>query len=128
MGLQQRQKKSGISDDQLYAIAAELIADPKDGSLGGGVFKKRIALDAGTRGGARTVVAWHQADKVYFLDGWEKRAVPKSGPEISEMLLRFYKLQSKVAKSYTEQQLKAAIKNRIYSELPAMKVESHHDR
>ena len=128
MGLQQRQKKSGISDDQLYAIAAELIADPKDGSLGGGVFKKRIAMAAGTRSGARTVVAWHQGDKVYFLDGWEKKDVPKSGSEIPDTLLRFYKLQSKIAKSYTEQQLKIAIKNRIYSELPAMKVETRHDR
>ncbi|HHA1396865.1 TPA: type II toxin-antitoxin system RelE/ParE family toxin [Enterobacter hormaechei subsp. xiangfangensis] len=126
-GYNRKRKKSGITDEQLREIAEELIADPKGGSLGGGVFKKRIALEAGTSGGARTVVAYHQDDRVYFLDGWEKKDVKPGKKEIDDLELRGYKLQSKVVKDFTDEQIKTVLKARIYTELPPAKAEKKDD-
>jgi hypothetical protein len=70
-------KKSGITDFQLRQLAVELLADPKDGSLGGGVYKKRVALQAGTRGGARTIII--KEIRFISLTGGRKRMFPKVG-------------------------------------------------
>ncbi|MEG3131879.1 type II toxin-antitoxin system RelE/ParE family toxin [Pantoea cypripedii] len=120
-------KKSGITDFQLRQLVVELLADPKDGSLGGGVYKKRVALQAGTRGGARTIIIYHQGDRVYFLDGWEKKDVPKSGPEIPPNVLNFYKLQSRMFKSKTENQIKTDLENKVYIEMAKAEVEKKYD-
>lgn len=121
-------KKSGITDEDLREIVADVLAKPADGSLGGGVYKKRLGLDAsGTSGGARTIVFYHQDNKFYFNDGWEKKDVPKSGPEIPPDLLKAYKVQSKVYKALTNAQLKAELMSRDLVEIPSADPENTDD-
>lgn len=121
-------KKSGISDQDLRDIAADVLAKPTKGTLGGGVYKKRVGLeDSGTSGGARSIVFYHQGDKFYFYDGWEKKDVPKSGPEIPEDLVKAYKVQSKVYKAMTAEQLKAELKSKELVEIPSAKPEKKDD-
>lgn len=104
-----------------------VITDTKEGSLGGGIYKKRISLEAGTRGGARTIVAYHHENKVYFIDGWEKKDVPKGEKEIPDNVLKAFRAQSKVLKEYCESQINTAVAHGIYIELPPMKVEKKDD-
>lgn len=111
-------KKSRITDKQLRELADAVKADPKKGALGGGVIKRRIALGAGSSGGARAIIVFHLGDKIFFLDGWDKNTVSKSGPEIPEPLLKFYKLQSGMINAYTDEQLKTVIEKGLFVELP----------
>ncbi|QWT40246.1 type II toxin-antitoxin system RelE/ParE family toxin [Dickeya dadantii] len=62
-------KKSGITDQQLRDVAAEVVNNPDKGGLGGGVYKKRIATATGQgkSGGARTIIAYHREGKVFFF-------------------------------------------------------------
>ena len=64
-----RQRDALLTDDEFAAFTARLAADPEAGtSLGGALFKLRIALAGrGRRGGARVVYGWRRADGVIVL-------------------------------------------------------------
>lgn len=72
-------KKQKISDHILCKTAHEIGAGIIDAKLGAGVYKKRIPLGKGKRGGARTIVAFCQGDRLFFIDGWTKADVPDNG-------------------------------------------------
>lgn len=127
-GYNRDRKKSDITDDQLRELADDIIANPQKGSLGGGVYKRRIELGAGQSGGARTVVFYHQNDKVYFYDGWEKNDVGDSGQEIPPNVLKAYKAQSRVYKEQTDRQLAADIKSKDLVEIKSVIPEKKDDR
>lgn len=116
-GYNRIRRKSGITDEQLRELADEVIVDPKKGSLGGGVYKKRVDLGDGESAGARTIVFYHHEDKVYFYDGWEKKDVSESGQEIPPDLLKAYKTQSKVYRQQTEEQLATDLKSKDLVEI-----------
>lgn len=122
-----KRKKSKISDDDLRSVAAELIEEIKNGStkaaLGGGIFKKRL----GDEDSARTIVAYHHGDKLYFIDGWEKKEIPKNKREIDDSDLKVFRQISKAAKAYTAEQVEKLEKNRIYVELPSINQESENE-
>lgn len=63
----------GLSDPQIVKIVEEMEAGLHNGDLGGGVFKKRIAIGSrGKRGGLRSILAFKKGDKAIFLYGYAK--------------------------------------------------------
>jgi len=68
-------KKAGLSDQALLAAVAEMMQGLIDADLGGGVFKKRIALPGqGKSGSSRTLLATNRDDRWIFVFGFEKNA------------------------------------------------------
>ena len=66
-------RKTELTDALLARAIAEMAAGLVDADLGGGVFKKRIALPGrGKSGSVRTLVATRKADRWIFLFGYEK--------------------------------------------------------
>ncbi|MCA7014887.1 type II toxin-antitoxin system RelE/ParE family toxin [Dickeya dadantii] len=107
-------KKSGITDQQLRDVAAEVVNNPDKGGLGGGVYKKRIATATGQgkSGGARTIIAYHREGKVFFFEGWEKNTVSKSGKEIPDDVLDAFKIASTVFKNKSDADIEIDLKNK----------------
>lgn len=89
--------KAGIADADLCLAAREVECGNYEADLGGGVKKKRIALNAGKRGGARTVVFFKKDSNLFFYDGWLKDDSKKAAKEIGEDELEIYK---KLARAY----------------------------
>jgi hypothetical protein len=66
-------KKVGVSDQALVDAVSELAKGLHDGDLGGGVFKKRVAIPGkGKRGSARTIIATKQGRHWFYLYGFKK--------------------------------------------------------
>jgi hypothetical protein len=66
-------KKAGLSDAALCSAVSEMIRGLIDADLGGGVFKKRIALPGqGKSGSTRTLLATNRNDRWIFVFGFEK--------------------------------------------------------
>ena len=62
----------GLTDPTLQAAVREMALGLAD-ALGGYVFKKRIGIPGrGKRGGLRTLIAFRQGDKAFFLYGYPK--------------------------------------------------------
>jgi len=65
--------KTSLSDDLLRRAVVEMTNGLIDADLGGGVFKKRIALPGrGKSGSARTLLATNRDDRWIFILGYEK--------------------------------------------------------
>ena len=65
--------KASLSDDLLRRAVEEMAKGLIDADLGGGVFKKRIALPGrGKSGSARTLLATNRDDRWIFILGYEK--------------------------------------------------------
>jgi hypothetical protein len=63
----------GLHDDALASAVAEMEQGLTDARLGGHVVKKRVALAGrGKRSGARTLVAFKEDDKAFFIFGFAK--------------------------------------------------------
>jgi hypothetical protein len=63
----------GLDDGALASAVAEMEQGLIDARLGGHVVKKRVALPGrGKRGGARTLVAFKENDKAFFIFGFAK--------------------------------------------------------
>jgi len=66
-------RKTELSDASLYKAVDEMVDGLIDADLGGGLFKKRVALPGrGKRGSARTLVATNKGNRWFFLVGFEK--------------------------------------------------------
>ena len=67
-------RKTDLNDAALCRAVLEMERGLIDADLGGGVFKKRVALPGrGKSGSARTLVATHQGDRWFFVFGFEKK-------------------------------------------------------
>ena len=65
--------KTSLPDDLLHRAVEEMTNGLIDADLGGGVFKKRIALPGrGKSGSARTLLATNRDDRWIFILGYEK--------------------------------------------------------
>jgi hypothetical protein len=63
----------GLDDDTLASAVEEMEQGLIDARLGGQVVKKRLALPGrGKRGGVRTLVAFKQNEKAFFIFGFAK--------------------------------------------------------
>ncbi|MBV7404180.1 type II toxin-antitoxin system RelE/ParE family toxin [Enterobacter sp. ENT03] len=115
-------KHTSLSDESLLKAAKEVESGQHDGDLGGGVIKKRIAIkNAGKRGGARTIIFFKSGSHVFFVDGWEKKDVPKSSKEIEEDELETYKDLASAFLNYNEANIAALIEQGILSEVKEVK-------
>ncbi len=66
-------KKIRISDIALTTAVIELSKGLHDGDLGGGLYKKRIALPGkGKRGSMRTIIATRAGKHWFYLYGFQK--------------------------------------------------------
>lgn len=65
--------KEGLTDPVLATAVAEIEAGLIDAELGGQVVKKRVPLPGrGKSGGARTLLAYRQNDRAFFVYGFAK--------------------------------------------------------
>ena len=66
-------RKTDLVDEALCAAVSEMDKGLIDADLGGGVFKKRVALPGrGKSGGARTLVATNKENRWFFVFGFQK--------------------------------------------------------
>ena len=96
-----------LTDEALTAAAAEMKQGLVDAELGGQVVKKRVALPGkGKRGSIRTLVAFRQGDKAFFIYGFAKN----ERANISDKELKALKLLARELLSYTKPALAKAAK------------------
>ena len=80
-------RKAGLTDRALCDAVNEMAAGLIDADLGGGVFKKRVALPGrGKSGGARTLLATNKGSRWFFVFGFEKNVRSNISAEELEAL------------------------------------------
>ena len=85
-----------------------------DANLGGGVYKKRVALPGrGKSGSVRTLIAYHHGEKAFFVFGFAKNVQPN----ISAVELKALKLMAKVLLNKSDANLKKDLKAKILIEV-----------
>jgi hypothetical protein len=96
-----------LTDEALNAAVAKMEQCLVDAELGGQVVKKRVALPGkGKRGSTRTLVAFRQDDKAFFIYGFAKN----ERANISDKELKALKLLARELLSYTKLALAKAVK------------------
>lgn len=66
-------RKTELTESVLCAAVAEMASGLFDTDLGGGVFKKRVAMPGrGKSSSARTLLATNKASRWFFVFGFEK--------------------------------------------------------
>lgn len=100
-------KKARLTDEIIKQAAQELTSGLHDGNLDmGKLFKKRIASNnQSKRDSNRSLVAVVKDELMFFIDGWRKADIPKSGKEIPDKLLETYKLLGASFRQFTSQQI-----------------------
>ena len=97
----------GLGDAALAKAVSEMERGLIDAELGGPVVKKRVAFPGrGKRGSARTVVAFKQGDKAFFIYGFAKN----ERGNVSERELQALKLLARELLGYTATSLNKALK------------------
>lgn len=87
----------GLTDDTLASAVAEMEQGLIDAYMGGEVVKKRVALPGrGKRGGARTLLAFRQNDRAFFIYGFAKN----ERANVSDRELKALKLLAKELLNY----------------------------
>jgi len=99
--------REGLDDDVLASAVIEMEQGLINARLGGRVVKKRVALPGrGKRGGSRTLVAFRQGDKAFFIHGFAK----SERTNISSKDLQALKLLAKELLGYSATALVKATK------------------
>lgn len=99
--------KVGISNAALLAAVDEMVRGLVDADLGGNVFKKRVAVgNRGKSGGVRTLLAYRDGDKAFFVYGFGKNV----RANISDKELKALKLYAGVLLNYSKPELNKAVK------------------
>ena len=97
----------GLADAALASAVSEMERGLIDAHLGGQVVKKRVALPGrGKRGGARTLLAFKQGEKAFFVYGFAKN----ERANISDKELKALKLLAKELLNYPAASMTKAIK------------------
>jgi len=97
-----------LTDALLCQAIEEMVKGLIDADLGGGVFKKRIALPGkGKSGGVRTLLATNRHDRWFFVFGFEKN----DRANISTKELEALQLLADDLLSLKEEQIRRAIIN-----------------
>lgn len=101
--------KTLLSNADIMQVAAEVNSGLFDADLGG-VLKKRIgAKGISKRDANRSIIALKRDDRIYFIDGWRKADVSKTGKEIPDKLLDAYRLVGRGLLAANEQQIQKDI-------------------
>ncbi len=100
-------KKVGLRNITLKQAIDEMLSGKYEASLGGHLYKKRVAIGSkGKRGGLRTIIAFKKENNVFFVYGFAKN----TRTNIKENESKALKALSKIYFSYNENQLKEAVK------------------
>ena len=98
--------KEGLMDRALKDAIEEMEIGLIDADLGGHVYKKRAAIKGhGKSGGLRTILAFHVANKAFFIFGFAKNQ--RGNVDTKE--LKALKRMAKELLSYSVTELKIAI-------------------
>jgi hypothetical protein len=90
--------REGLGDDVLASAVLEMERGLIDARLGGQVVKKRVALPGrGKRGSTRTLVAFKEGEKAFFIYGFAKN----ERANVSNKELQVLKLLAKELLNYT---------------------------
>lgn len=82
-------RKTELADSALCAAVDEMAAGLLAADLGGGVYKKRVALPRrGKSGSARTLVATNRGSRWFFIFGFEKNERANVGSKELEAVQR----------------------------------------
>jgi len=96
-----------LGDDALASAVAEMDNALIDARLGGQVVKKRVALPGrGKRGSTRTLVAFKQGEKAFFIYGFAKN----QRSNVSDKELKALKMLAKELLNYPAVSLSKAMK------------------
>ena len=99
--------REGLNDDALASAVIEMEHGLIDAKLGGQVVKKRVALPGrGKRGSSRTLVAFKQGEKAFFIYGFAKN----ERANISSKELQALKMLAKELLNYAATALVKATK------------------
>ena len=106
--------KAGLSENALCSAVAEMIVGLIDADLGGGVVKKRVAMQGrGKSGGSRTLVATNKADRWFFVFGFQKN----ERANINDKQLRALQEAAADLLKLTAEQLNSAVRQEILQEI-----------
>ena len=95
-------KTEKIKDDALKKAVHELGKGLHDGNLGGGLYKKRVAMPGhGKRGSYRTLLAFKHDERAFFVYGFAKNVMAN----VSEKEAELYKKLAKELLSLEEKML-----------------------
>lgn len=109
----------GLTDQILAEAVGEMEQGLIDATLGGHVYKKRVALPGhGKRGGSRTLLAYQSEDKAFFIFGFAKN----ERTNINAKELKSLKLLADELLNYSNKRLERAIK---VNELIEIMVQEH---
>jgi len=98
--------KEGLSDEALKLAVAEMEQGLIDAELGGHVVEKRVPLPGrGKSGGARTLLAWRQGDRAFFVYGFAKN----ERDNIDDKELKALKKTAAIQLGLTQKQLDFAL-------------------
>ena len=98
--------KEGVSDQALRVAVADMNRGLIDANLGGGVFKKRVAVGGkGKSGGVRTLLAFKVNDRAFFIYGFAKNA----RANIKENEEKALKIYARELLSYSDKSLEKAL-------------------
>lgn len=112
-------KKAKVTDMMILQVAAELTSGLHDGDLDmGKLFKKRIASqNQSKRDSSRSIVAVVKDERMFFIDGWRKTDIPKSGKEIPDKLMEAYKLLGASFRDFNNQQIQENMQSGLLREV-----------
>ena len=106
--------KAKLPNKLLQQAVAEITLDQYEATLGGFLYKKRIALgNKGKSGGVRTIVALKHEEKAFFIYGFSKNQ--KANITVDE--LAALKKLSKLYLGYTEEQIRKILKIKEFIEV-----------
>ena len=109
----------GLTDQVLAEAVGEMEQGLIDATLGGHIYKKRVALPGhGKRGGSRTLLAYRSKDKAFFIFGFAKN----ERTNINAKELKSLKLLADELLNYSNKRLERAIK---VNELIEIMVQEH---
>jgi hypothetical protein len=107
--------KEGITDNELKAIVNETLeAGQAEASLGGGVYKVRVARPGeGKSGGYRVIVFFKSGERTFYVYGFAK----SSRGNITQKELRNHKESAKILFALADEQLDKLVKNGDFIEV-----------
>ena len=107
-------RKTLLTDAALLKAVEEMERGLVDADLGGGVYKKRVALPGrGKSGSVRTLVATNKDDRWFFLFGFEKN----ERENITQPELAYLRSAAQVFLAFSDAEIAVAVRNGDFLEV-----------
>jgi hypothetical protein len=106
--------REGITDAELRDMVNQLEAGQADATLGGGVYKLRVARPGkGKSGGYRVIVYFRSGERTFYVYGFAK----STRANIRQKELKNYKKLAMINLNLTDEQLKMRIEGGQWIEI-----------